>query len=300
MATETAVEERPPATREEERGPWPPIKKALAYAVLILFALVFIYPFILAVGTSFKALPDIARTPVVPWPSAEFGPTLEGIRMLNTPSIRIPRWAFVSVVMAVTVTLARVFLDSLAGYALARMQFPGRAVVFVSVVAILMIPGVVLLVPRFLVMKQLGIINTWFGLILPLAFDAFGIFMMKQFFEGLPRELEESAVIDGAGPFRTFWNIMLPIAAPGVIALTILSFQASWNDFLHPLIAAPTNVDLRTLPVGLALLRGQFGESQPWHAINAASVLTTIPMAIIFFTFQRYFVQGVAAAGVKG
>ncbi|MGH9167077.1 MAG: carbohydrate ABC transporter permease [Acidimicrobiia bacterium] len=284
------------------RDRWRPIKKSLAYAVLIGFALLFIMPFLLALVTSFKTPPDFTRNAAQPWWDGSLGsPTLAGIELLNSPSIRIPRWGFVSVVTSVSVTLGRVFLASLGGYALARLRFPGRRLIFAMVLAVLMIPGVVLLVPKFIIMKELHILNTWFGLTLPITFDyAFGLFLMKQFFEGLPREMEESASIDGASTFQTFWRVMLPLAAPGLIALTILSFQGSWNEFLHMLIAAPAEPDLRTLPVGLALLGGQFGQAQPQHAMMAASLITTIPMAVIFFTFQRYFIQGVAASGLKG
>ena len=131
-------------------------------------------------------------------------------------------------------------------------------------------------------------------------FDAFAIFLMKQFFEQLPDELLEAAAIDGASAWQTFSRVMLPLAAPGLIALTILSVQGIWNEFLHPLIAVPGAPELATLPLGLANLRASFGQAQPWNTILAGSLITTIPIAIVFFVFQRYFVQGVAATGVKG
>lgn len=278
---------------------WRSIRKFLAYTVLIAFALVFLYPFVLSTFTVFKTLPDISANPVSLLPAPEQGWTMEGVQGLDRGSIRIPRWTVNSVVVAVAVVLGRVLLDSLAGYALARMRFIGRAVVFALVISVLAIPAIVLAIPRFIVMKELGILNSYAGLILPLVFDAFGIFLMKQFFEQLPNDLEEAAVIDGASTFGVFWRIMLPMAAPGLIALTILSTQGVWNEFLHPLIAAPASPELRTLPVGLALLRGAFGEAQPWNTILAGAMITTLPMAIIFFTFQRYFVQGVASSGGK-
>ena len=148
-------------------------------------------------------------------------------------------------------------------------------------------------------MKQLGILATYTGIIVPLLFDAFGIFLMKQYFEQLPSDLEEAAAIDGASTIQVFFRVMLPLAAPGLIALIILSTQGTWNDFLHPLIAAAGNNDIWTLPVGLALLPGAFGQSLPWNTILAGALITTIPMAIVFFIFQRYFVQGVAASGGK-
>jgi multiple sugar transport system permease protein len=200
----------------------------------------------------------------------------------------------------VIATLGRIFLASLAGYALAKMTYPGKQLLFWLVIVLLAVPGVVLLIPKFLILKQLGLLNSYGALILPLMFDAFAIFLMKQFFEQLPDELIEAAAIDGASAWQTFSRVMLPLAAPGLIALTILSVQGIWNEFLNPLIAVPAAPELATLPLGLANVRAAFGEAQPWNTILAGSLITTIPIAIVFFVFQRYFVQGVAATGVKG
>lgn len=270
-------------------------KRIAGYAVLIFFAMLFIMPFALAISASFKSRPEAAANPLSLIPAE---PTMRAYEIMG--QFQVPRWAFVSIVVSISVTLGRLFLDSLAGYALARLEFPGRRIVFAVIVATLAIPGIVLAIPRFLVLGELGMLNTFAGLIVPLAVDAFGIFLMRQFFLSIPKEMEESARLDGATTFQTFWRIILPLAGPGLIALTILSFQGSWNEFLHPLIAAPSDASLRTLPVGLALLRGAFGEQLDFPLLMGASVLTTIPVAIVFFSFQRYFVQGVAAAGVKG
>jgi len=277
------------------------VRKALGYVVLIFFALVFIFPFVLVLVSSFKTLPDIQANPVQLWADPEYGGwTLNGIRGLNTESVRIPRWFLNSTVVTVIATLGRVFLASLAGYALAKMSYPGKPILFGLIIVLLAVPGVVLLIPKFLILKQLGLLNTYAGLILPLMFDAFAIFLMKQFFEQLPDELIEAAAIDGASAWQTFSRVMLPLAAPGLIALTILSVQGIWNEFLHPLIAIPAAPELATLPLGLANLRASFGQAQPWNTILAGTLITTIPIAIVFFVFQRYFVQGVAATGVKG
>ena len=276
------------------------VKRLFGYSALVFFALVFIMPFVLSVVTTFKTLPDIQENPVQLWADPEYGWTLDGIRGLNTSNVRIPRWALNSVVVTVAVVIGRVFLDSIAGYALAKLQFRGRQAVFGLIIVLLAVPGVVLLIPKFLIMKQLGILNSYPGLILPLVFDAFGIFLMKQFFEQLGNEMIEAAAIDGASIWQTFSRVMLPLAAPGLIALTILSIQGVWNDFMHPLIAVPGNPDLQTLPLGLANIRAAFGQAQPWNTILAGTMITTIPIAIVFFTFQRYFVQGIAASGTKG
>ena len=289
------------STAARDRSPAGVLKRILGYGALILAAVVFIYPFVLAAAGAFKSLPDIQANPVSPFASEEFGGwTLEGIRRLNSEQIRFPLWAVNSVITTVVVVVGRLSFDAIAGYALARLRFPGRRLIFRLMIALMAIPGIVLLVPRFLVMRQLGILNTYGGLIIPLVFDIFGIFMLKQFFEQLPRELEEAAAIDGATTWQTFRHVMLPLASPALIALTILSTQGVWNEFMHMLIAAPSNPDLRTLTVGLASISAAFGEAPPWNTILAGSLITTIPIAIIFFVFQRYFVQGVAASGTKG
>ena len=277
------------------------VKRIIGYGVLIVAAIVFIYPFVLAATGAFKSLPEIQANPVGLFPSGEHGGwTTEGVERLNSDQIRFPLWAMNSLITTVAVVIGRVTLDSIAGYALARLRFPGRRLIFRVMIAMLAIPGIVLLVPRFLVMRQLGILNEYSGLILPLVFDVFGIFLMKQFFEQLPPDLDEAAAIDGATTWQTFRHVMLPLATPALIALTILSTQGVWNEFMHMLIAAPSNPDLRTLTVGLAGITAAFGEAPPWNTILAGSLISTIPIAIIFFVFQRYFVQGVAASGVKG
>ncbi|NEE04073.1 carbohydrate ABC transporter permease [Phytoactinopolyspora halotolerans] len=298
MTAQLQRRQTPPGGRVAERGQssgYRVAKRVLGYTVLIFFAAMFIAPFALALANSLKSRPEALASPLSLFPAEPTGRAYR--EMAGTD---LPRWTMNSVVVTVMVTLGRLFLDSLAGYALARLRFPGRALIFALVVAVLAVPPIVLAIPRYLVLGQLGMLDTYAGLILPLAVDAFGIFLMKTFFESIPREMEEAARIDGATIFQTYWRIILPLAAPGLLALTILSFQASWNEFLHPLIAAPSDPDLRTLPVGLALLRGAQGESQDFPLLLGASVLITIPVAIIFFTFQRYFIQGVTASAVKG
>ncbi|HJQ95989.1 MAG TPA: carbohydrate ABC transporter permease [Acidimicrobiia bacterium] len=284
-----------------ERGLGPIVKRVLGYVALVFFALIFIMPFVLSAVTAFKSLPDIQANPVsLVADPAHGGWTTEGIEALNSSRVNLPRWTVNSVVVTVFVVLLRITFGSLAGYALARMRFRGRGLIFALILGVQAIPGIVLAIPRFMVMKELGIINTYVGMIVPLAFDAFAIFLMKQFFEQLPRELEEAAALDGASTFQTFTRVMLPLAAPGLIALIILSTQGAWNEFLHILIARIGRPDLATLPVGLAGLTASFGQAQPWNTIVAGSLITIIPIAIVFFVFQRYFVQGAAASAVKG
>ena len=269
------------------------------YVCLGIAALFYILPFALALSTSFKSLPDFAQNASsLLWDGALGSPTLDGLRGLDSEQIMFWRWLFNSVVVTIGVVVGRVLLSALAGYSLARIRFPGYRLVFALILAVMMVPPIILAIPRFLVLQQLGMINTYQGLIFPLLFDAFGVFLMKQFMEQIPIELEEAAAIDGAGRFRTFTQVVLPIARPAVITLTILATVGVWNEFLHPLIAANRN-ELRTLPVGLSILRASYGEATPWNTVMMASVLVTIPMAIIYFVFQRYFRQGLSGA-VKG
>lgn len=267
----------------------------LSYGILFLLAAMFIYPFLLAISTSFKTLPEINLRPVALIPQTF---TLEGYERLFT--FNVGRWTFNSAIVAVLITLANVFFASLAGYALARIPFPGSRITFLAILGTMMIPGIVLIIPMFIVLKTLGLINTYGGLILPKVVAAFSIFLMKQFFESVPKELEEAARIDGATPFQTFYRVVLPTARPALVALIIFSFQGAWNDFMHPLIVVTTNQDLYTLPLGLALLRGGMGQNLQWNSLMAGSMLTTVPMAIIFFIFQRYFIEGISYSGIKG
>lgn len=281
--------------RPSERTWVRPAKAIFSYGVLFLLAAIFIYPFLLAISTSFKTLPEIALDPVGLIPKTF---TLQGYQRLFT--FNVGRWTFNSAFVSVAITLGNLLFASLAGYALARIPFPGSRMAFLTILGTMMIPGIVLIIPMFIVLKTLGMINSYSGLIVPKLTAAFGIFLMKQFFESVPKELEEAARIDGATPFQTFFRVVLPTARPALVALIIFSFQGAWNDFMHPLIVVTTAQDLWTLPLGLALLRGGMGQNLLWNSLLAGSMLTTLPMAIIFFIFQRYFIEGISYSGIKG
>ncbi|MDZ4767881.1 MAG: carbohydrate ABC transporter permease [Chloroflexota bacterium] len=290
--------------------------------VLVFFALIQILPFAFTLVNSFKCLPAInaapgAFVPVAPFNvecvnnegrtlsaeatvnGASFNPTLDGYQEV-IEGASLPRWLFNTVFIAVVITILRVFFDSLAGYALARLKFPGNRAVFLLILGTLMIPGIVLLIPRFIILQQLGMLNQYTGVIIPLMVDAFGIFLMKQFFESIPDEIEEAALVDGANRFVMFFRVVLPMATPALTALAIFSFQGAWNNFLDALVVLQGAQELWTLPLGLAFLRGQSGETLRWHQFLAGSVITTVPIAIIFFAFQRYFVEGVNYSGLAG
>ena len=267
----------------------------LGYLVLVFFSFVYLYPFVVQVTTSFKSNPDSVANPLSP--IAHPFTTAAFERLLDTD---YPLWFLNSVIVTLLVTAGRVFLCSLAGYALARIRFRGRSAVFTSILAVMAVPGVVLLIPKFLVLKYVGLYDTYPALVLPLLVDAAGVFIMKQFFESIPESVEEAARIDGAGTFRIFWSVVLPMARPALITLTILSFQGSWNELPHFIIASQSP-ELFTLTKGVATLTsGQLGSGNQYPISMAAALVMTIPVALVFFVFQKYLVRGGTAGAEKG
>jgi ABC-type glycerol-3-phosphate transport system permease component len=179
------------------------------------------------------------------------------------------------------------------------MKFPGRDIIFLLILGTMMVPGIVTLIPKFVLLQKLGLLNNYGALTIPFLADAFGIFLMKQFFQSIPIDLEEAARIDGASRYQIFRHIVVPNAIPAISALAIFSFQGSWNSFLEPLIfITGGNTDLYTLPVGLANFRQQYNTD--WPTLMSISVITTVPMAIFFLVFQRYFIQSNVSSGIKG
>ncbi|MBG6179630.1 carbohydrate ABC transporter permease [Arthrobacter sp. CAN_A1] len=272
--------------RKVTRGAW------ITYLVLVTLAIIYIFPFIIQVATSFKTEPDAAQDPLglIPphWTFAAYE-TL----FANSD---FPKWAQNSFIVTIFVTAGRVFFNCLAGYALARINFRGRGLVFALLVAVMAVPGVVLLIPKFLVINQLGIYDSYAGMILPLLADAAGVFIMKNFFESIPPSVEEQARVDGAGTFRTFWSIVLPMARPAVMTIVILSFQGSWNELNHFIISTQDPA-LTTLTKGVAqLASGQLSQGTQYPLKLAAAALMTIPVAIVFFVFQKKIMNASAGA----
>jgi multiple sugar transport system permease protein len=271
------------------------IKRGAAYLVLIFFAFLYIFPFLIEVGTAFKTDPDATAHAMNPipkeWTTAAFH------RLADAD---FARWFTNSVIVAVFVTAGRLFFDSLAGYALARLHFRGRSAVGAAVVAVMAVPGVVLLIPKYLVLVQLHMYDHYTGMIIPLMADAAGVFIMRQFFISIPVEVEEAARIDGASTFRVFWSVVLPMARPALITLTILSFQGSWNEYAHFLVSSQSP-NLKTLTTGVGgLVSGQLSSGNQFPIKLAAATLMTIPVAAVFFIFQRYFIRGASSGAVKG
>ncbi len=269
--------------------------QVLLYAMLTLLAFVYISPFLVQVATSFKTEPDAAADPVSLIPATFSTAAYERLFLHSD----FPLWFVNSAVVTVCVTIGRVFFVSLAGYALARLRFRGRSVVFAMVVAVMAVPTVVLLIPKFLVLNQLGLYNSYAGMILPLLVDAAGVFIMKNFFESIPDSVEEQARIDGAGTFRVFWSIVLPMARPALITIVILSFQGSWNELSH-FIVSTQSPELTTLTKGVAsLASGQLSQGTQYPLKLAAAAIMTIPVAVLFFLFQRK-IMNTSEGAVKG
>jgi len=253
------------------------------YALLIAIALIYIFPFLVQVATSFKTEADAASDPISLIPSPVSWAAYERLFAFSD----FPVWFANSAVVTVFVTLGRVFFNSLAGYALARLRFRGRGIVFAALVAVMAVPTVVLLIPKFLVINHLGIYDSYAGMILPLLVDAAGVFIMKNFFESIPVAVEEQARIDGAGTFRIFWSVVLPMARPALITIIILSFQGSWNELSH-FIVSTQSPELTTLTKGVAsLASGQLSQGTQYPIKLAAAAIMTIPVAVMFFIFQR-------------
>lgn len=265
------------------------------HLLLILLSITCLLPLIWMISTSFKEQFQVFTYPPEwlpdPW-------TLKGYQRLFSIS-PISNWLLNSVLVATTITFCQLIFSSLAAYAFARVRFPGRDVIFLGYLATMMIPGQVTLIPGYILIKYLGWIDTYFALTVPFLFgSAFGTFLLRQFFQTIPTELEDAARIDGAGYFDIYWRIILPLAKPALATLGVFVFLHFWNDFLWPLIVINTN-ELRTLPVGLAVTsRSMFGTD--WPALMGGAVISLVPILTIFFFAQRYFVQGITLTGLKG
>jgi multiple sugar transport system permease protein len=274
--------------------------RAIAYGLLALGTVLYLGPFLIQLATSFKTDAGAVDNPLSLIPNPVSGDAWDVVAG-NNPAYDMPvgRWVFNSFFVTTCVTLGRLTIDSLAGYALSRLHFPGRRLIFSTIIAVLAVPGIVLLIPRFLVVNQLGMFNTYQGMILPLLFDAVGILLMKTAFDAVPIELEEAARIDGAGVFQIYWRVVLPLVRPALITITILSFQGSWNEFTHFLVAT-SDPDLATLNLGIARLSaGEFRGASQFPVKLALATLSTLPIALVFVFFSRYFMRFAATSGIK-
>jgi multiple sugar transport system permease protein len=272
--------------------------RILSYVLLIGFALIQFLPFIWALSTSLKSEREINAGFAQGFNWIPQNLTFENYANLFTLSeIPFARWYLNSAIVGVVATLATLFFSSTAGYAFARIPFPGRDFIFLAILGTMMIPGVITIIPMYVLLRNLGLVNTLQGLIIPFMVTAFGIFLMKQFFTSIPLELEEAAQIDGAGRIRTFWQLVLPLARPALAALTIFTFMGRWNDFLMPLIIIGDK-DLFTLPLGMSTFRGLY--KTDWGLLMAGSLMVMVPIVIMYVAFQRFFIEGVSYTGLKG
>jgi multiple sugar transport system permease protein len=268
-------------------------QRVLLYVLLIGVALLFLVPFVWSITTSFKTIPDSTNVNLIPHPW-----TTSAWHDIWT-NYDFKLYIRNSVFLAVLITATNMLLAGLGGYALARLRFPGRELLFLLVLGTLMVPDQLRLIPVFVMLTNWHLINSFSGYILISMVTATNLFFMRQYFLTIPKDYEEAAKLDGAGYFKTFWRIMLPLAAPAIAALTILQFQGTWNDFFWPLILfGQGNTHLYTVQLGLAELRFNYGFL--WPEIMAGSVLAIAPILVIFIVFQRFFVSGVVSSGVKG
>lgn len=262
---------------------------------MIALVAVMILPFGWMLSTSLKAREYILQTPpqLIPNPV-----TLESYTGL-AERIDVPRTFFNSAFVAIAGTAGQIVISAMAAFAFARMQWRGRNTVFVLYLATLMIPSVVLVIPQFILVRSLGWMNSYAALIVPALFSAFGTFLLRQSFLGLPKDFEEAAVVDGANPFTIFWRIVLPLNTPALATLAVFSFMGLWNAYLWPLFVARQE-SVMTLPVALATLQAGPRALTEWNLVMAGAVVTVLPILVVYVLAQRWFVRGVISSGIKG
>lgn len=266
---------------------------AWLYGLLGAGMLLMVGPFVWMLLSSFKPEREIRSVPPTLWPQTW---TTENYVQLFE-RLDFPTFFGNSVLVAVVVTLGNLLFCSMVGYALAKLDFPGRRLLFGVVVGTLMVPGMVVFIPQFVLVANLGLVNTYAGLMLPFLVAPFGIFLMRQFIDGLPDELIDAARVDGAGELRIFLRIVLPLCGPALATLAILTFLGSWNNFLWPLVVAQSE-DRYTLPIALALYAT--GQNQTEYGLLlAGAVVVVLPVVAIFLVLQRHFTQGIATTGIK-
>ena len=265
-----------------------------SYIILTLGLVVMVGPFLWMVLGSLKPAADFLRNPPTFLPSAT---TLDNYGRLFE-QLDFPRFFFNSAVIALAVTVGTLVFCPMLGYALAKLRWHGKGLVMALVLATLMVPAGITLIPNFILMSNLGLVSTYPGLVLPFLAGPFGVFLMRQFMLGVPDELLEAARIDGANEFKVFWSVAMPIATPVLATLAILTFLGNWNSFLYPLVMAQ-EADMYTLPVALATFAT--GQYQADHGmLMAGSVVLVVPVLIVFVLFQRWITEGIATTGLKG
>jgi ABC-type glycerol-3-phosphate transport system permease component len=293
MAIDTPLAlDQPIQKRRRGRREGHPLALATRIVIAVVVSLIVIFPLYWMLVVAFSPRGELFTQELRYWPSTF---TLENF-VAVFERFPVADWFVNSVVIGTFVTAFTVVVNMLAGYAFARLKFPGNNAIFLLVLSTMMIPVQVIMVAQFKLVSGLGIVGTYWSVILPSAAAAFGIFLARQFIIGIPNELIEAARIDGAGHVRIFVQIVLPLCKPLIAVLTLLTLMGTWNDFAWPLIALK-DPDLFTLPIGLLYLKGQ--TTPDYNAIMALALISVIPIVILFLVFQRYFVQGFARSGIR-
>ena len=285
-ASEVTANPQAEGPRQSRRVRTGRVLVALAGVALLMF------PMYWMLRTSVASTNELSTLPVPLWPKQWL------VENYVDPWRQYPfaRWLTNSIVIAVVSVVLTVMINLSAGYAFAKLRFPGRNILFLLILSTLMVPVQVIMIPQFQIVIDLNLLNSTWGVVIPRLAEAFGLFMARQFFLAIPDELLEAAKCDGAGHFRTFWKIVLPLSKPLIAVLVIFTFMWRWNEFIWPLIVL-TDSNSYTLPVGLQFLIGQF--STNFGPLLAMSFLSILPMLLVFAVFQRYFVEGVARTGIK-
>jgi multiple sugar transport system permease protein len=293
VSTATRVEPRTTTARRRpnRRKVW---GQVLLYAVLIIGALMIVLPLVWILLTSFKTDTDAITNPASPIPNPF---SIEAYQTLANGQQPILRWFLNSLAAGVLQTVLILVTASMGAYALARLEFPGKKIVFGAIVLTLFVPPVIFLIPNYLIVQNLGWLDTIWAITIPGAAGAFGIFFLRQFFINLPPEIEEAARLDGAGDVRIFAQIILPLSRPAIATLAVLSFLSNWNDFLWPVYVL-LSPEHQTLQPGLAVLQGAY--STHYGIVMAGAVVASVPVLILFTIAQRHIVESVAASGLKG
>ncbi len=267
--------------------------QGIAFVIILIVAVLWLIPLAWALDTALKPESETTTVPVTWFPS-HF--TFDAFaKVLNAGGIL--RWYVNSAITSVVITIATVILASLAAYGFSRVRFPAKGFLFWLIMAGIMVPPQILIVPLFTEISAFHMVDTYWGIILPQIAAPFAVFILKQFFDGIPHELGEAAIVDGASQFRVFWQIWLPLAQPAIAAVAIFSFVGSWNNFIWPFIAV-TNTNMMTIPVGLANVTSAYGIH--YAQIMASALLGGVPLLIVFMFFQKQIVQGIAGTGLKG
>lgn len=272
--------------------------RLVLYLIAILLGIIVLIPFLWAVSQSFTPADEIFSIPIHVIPAH---PTLDNYNVLffKLGDVEIVRWFLNSLFVSTAVTALILLFDSMAAFALSRLRFPGRMVVFFAFISTMLIPAQVTFIPLYVEMQKLGFLDSYNSLIWPYLANAFYVFLLRQFFQGIPRDLDEAAIVDGAGTFTIYWRVLLPNTKSALAAVGILSFTAVWNDLFWPMVTI-NSVDLRTLPMGLTIMNLEYGGTPGPGLVMASAVAAFLPVLIVYTIFQRSIVEGISLTGLGG